>query len=262
MITTPINGTPQMIPTLINGRWTLLLPEHRAHRPEWPWWEATRLAAMSHFIKPGDIVVDVGAEEGDFPALFAQWGADVILIEPNPLVWPNIKAIFEANDLVSKYQGGFVGFASDQNAEPTRKGLDQIAPTLTIHDASLGPHEWPACANGPLIGDHGFRHLAQETDTTPQATIDAIVSYIPVTHITMDIEGSELVALRGAVNTMRNYRPYVWVSIHPDPLKDFYCQNPEEVYSLMASLDYKRVFLTFDHESHELFVPTEKCWPL
>lgn len=244
-----------MVPCNYNGRWPIMLPEARANRPENPWWEATRLAAMHHFIGNGDIVLDVGAECGDFPALFALWGADVILVEPNPLVWPNIKAIFEANDLVGKYQGGFVGFASDQNAEPTGEGL-------SIHDAALAPHVWPACADGEVIGDHGFRHLAQETDTTPQATIDAIVAYIPVTHITMDIEGSELIALRGAVNTIQENRPYVWVSVHPDPLKDFYCSDPGEVYSLMESLEYRRVFLTFDHESHELFVPNEKCWVL
>lgn len=245
-----------MIPTRINGRWNLLLPEHRAYRPEWPWWEATRLAAMAHFISSGDVVYDIGAEEGDFPALFAQWGAEVVLVEPNPKVWPNIKAIFEANQLTNRYLGGFVGFASDVMAEPTGEGL-------SIWEASLTPYEWPECADGPLIGNHGFRHLAQETDTTPQATIDYLATkFKRPTHITMDIEGSELVALRGAVNTMRNYRPYVWVSVHPDPLKDFYCQNPEEVYSLMESLEYRRIFLTFDHESHELFVPNEKCWAL
>lgn len=252
-----------MIPTQINDRWTLLLPEHRAHRPEWPWWEATRLAAMSHFIGEGDIVLDIGAEEGDFPALFAKWGAQVMLVEPNPKVWPNIKAIFEANQLTNYYLGGFVGFASDVDAEPTGEGL-------SLFEAFLSPYEWPECADGELIGNHGFRHLAQETDTTPQTTIDSLIGAkgwksskpIPVTHITMDIEGSELVALRGAVKTMRELRPYVWVSVHPDPLKDFYCQNPEEVYSLMESLEYRRIFLTFDHESHELFVPNEKCWAL
>jgi hypothetical protein len=62
-------------PTLINGRWPLLLPDHRAARPSWGWWEATRLAAMHHFIQPGDVVYDVGAEEGDFPCLFSTWGA-------------------------------------------------------------------------------------------------------------------------------------------------------------------------------------------
>lgn len=243
-----------MIPTLINGRWTLLLPEHRAHRPSWPWWEATRLAAMAHFIGHGDVVYDIGAEEGDFPALFAQWGATVVLVEPNPAVWPNIKAIFEANDLADKVAGSFVGFASNVTAEPTADGLS-VAEAFT--------DTWPSCANGPLIGNHGFRHLAQETDTTPQTTIDAIVERFGApTHITMDIEGSELVALQGAVETMRNDRPYVWVSVHKDPLLDFYCSEPGQVYDLMESLDYKRIFLTYDHESHELFVPSEKCWPL
>lgn len=244
-----------MIPTKINDRWTLLLPEHRANRPEWPWWEATRLAAMSHFIGDGDVVIDVGAEEGDFPALFAQWGAQVILVEPNPLVWPNIKAIFEANNLTEKYVGAFVGFASDHNEQPTGEGLSLV-------DAFVN-RQWPKCADGPVIGNHGFRHLAQETDTTPQTTIDWITAKIGrPTHITMDIEGSELVALRGAIETMRTFRPYVWVSVHPDPLKDFYCSDPQAVYDLMESLEYRRIFLTFDHESHELFVPNEKCWPL
>lgn len=244
----------RMIPTRINGRWNLLLPEHRAYRPEWPWWEATRLAAMANFIGKGDIVYDIGAEEGDFPALFAQWGASVVLVEPNPLVWPNIKAIFKENLLTDKYLGGFVGFASDHNAEPTGEGLE-------ISEALTGT--WPECADGALIGDHGFRHLAQEIDTTPQMTIDDLVPNFGIpTHITMDIEGSELVALRGAVGTMRQHRPYVWVSVHANTMLDFYCDDPQAVYDLMESLDYKRIFLTYDHESHELFVPSEKCWPL
>ncbi len=246
-----------MVPTTINDRWTLLLPEHRHARPEWPWWEATRLAAMYHFIGYGDVVYDIGAEEGDFPALFAKWGAKVVLVEPNPKVWPNIKAIFEANELKPYYVGGFIGFASDV----TRDSSDPDG--VKLEDALI-KKMWPVCAYGEVIGDHGFRHLAQETDTTPQMRIDEMVRRfgVPPTHITMDIEGSELVALHGAIETMREHRPYVWVSVHKDPLMDFYCSDPQQVYDLMESLDYKRIFLTYDHESHELFVPSEKCWPL
>jgi FkbM family methyltransferase len=247
-----------MIPTLINDRWTLLLPEHRAHRPEWPWWEATRLAAMYHFIGDGDVVYDIGAEEGDFPALFAQWGADVFLVEPNPKVWPNMKVIFDANRIGHKVRGGFVGFASDHNEEPTVEGL-------TIEEASWWgkSHAWPECADGPVIGDHGFRHLAQEADATPQLTIDEMVlrSHVVPTHVTMDIEGSELVALRGMQDTMTAHRPYVWVSVHKNAMLDFWCQDPDAVYELMEHYEYERVFLTYDHESHELFVPREKMWP-
>lgn len=240
--------------TLINNRWPLLLPEHRADRPEWPWWEATRLAAMSHFVRPGHVVFDIGAEEGDFPALFAMWGARVVMVEPNPKVWPNIRAIFESNYLEHNIIGHYVGFASDRcedSGDTEHAWRDAIST------------EWPECAYGPVIGDHGFRHLAQETDTTPQITIDALANrFGKPDHITIDIEGSELTALRGATFVLTEYRPFVWVSVHPDPLKDFYCEDPQAVYDLMAEAGYERIFLTFDHESHELFVPKERCWPL
>ena len=241
--------------TVINGRWELLLPEHRADRHEWPWWEATRLAAMHHFIKPGDVVWDIGAEEGDFPALFASWGARVVLVEPNPRVWPNIRAIFEANRLTYRIAGFFVGFASDVNAD----ALDG----LSTSDA-LGPDmQFPDCAFGEVIGNHGFRHLAQETDTTPQMTIDTMRErFTAPTHITMDIEGAELRALRGATGVLAEDRPYVWVSVHPDAMMNFYKSHASLVYALMESANYQRVFLTYDHESHELFVPNEKCWVL
>ena len=49
----------------VNGRWPLWLPEHRAARPEWPWWEAARLSAMHHVLgQGGHTVWDVGAEIG------------------------------------------------------------------------------------------------------------------------------------------------------------------------------------------------------
>src|SRR5882724_6033705 len=87
-------------PTLINGKWQLLLPKHRADRPEWKTgWEVERLDALRASIEPGKLVFDVGAEEGDMSALYALWGAQVVLFEPNERVWPNIRAIWEANRL-------------------------------------------------------------------------------------------------------------------------------------------------------------------
>lgn len=253
----------------INGRWKLNLPEHRAERPQWPWWEATRLAAMHHFIQPGDVVYDIGAEEGDFPALFASWGAYVALVEPNPRVWPNIKAIFDNNrrwideapddrlaPLGDQIIGSFVGFASD-HCEDASNGQAPWG-----HARYIG-QDWPNCAYGEVIGDHGFRHLAQETDTTPQITIDALAEFLVLApdHITMDIEGAEFHALTGASRVLRECRPYVWASIHGKALYDFFGKNGADVLQLMAEHGYEGVFLTEDHEAHWLFVPEEKMWP-
>ena len=67
-------------PTRINDTWTMRLPSHRALqyiRPEGGGkWELERLAAMHDTIKPSDVVYDIGAEQGDMTALFAQWAPE------------------------------------------------------------------------------------------------------------------------------------------------------------------------------------------
>lgn len=227
---------------MVNGRWPLMLPPHRAARPEWPWWEAGRLAAMSHVIRSGMHVVDVGAEEGDFPALFASWGATVTLIEPNPHVWPCIRYTWEANDLPAPAGMHVVlcGDTATDAAEPDAGGT--------------GPDGWPQCSRWPMVPDHGFRHLWEHGGTnTPVTTLDCL-SLAPDV-LTMDVEGGELAVLRGATRTLREHRPTVFVSIHAEFLADLYGQHPDEVLALMESLGYTATYLCSDHEAHWMFTP-------
>lgn len=232
----------KMIPTKINGRWELLLPEHRHDRPQWPWWEATRLAAMHHFIKPGMNVYDIGAEEGDFPALYAKWigkNGTIALWEPNPKVWPNIRAIFEANDLDNHIY--FVGFAGDKN-------------NLLPKKFKFEGKDWPDCAYGEIIGDHGFMNLSERSDI-PTMKIDETSEFYPPDIITIDTEGSELRVLHGAEETLKQYRPIVFVSIHPDFMREMYGDDEFALHQFMKNLGYHETFLTEDHEEHWLFHP-------
>lgn len=235
--------------TWINGRWPLLLPEHRADRPEWPWWEAARLASMWHELMQPRIrtplVYDVGAEEGDLPALWALWGCDVFCIEPNERVWPNIKCVFEANDLTRKLRGAFVGFAADRD-EPGVDGAVYVTRGA-----------WPACADGDVIGDHGFLNLAERPDVQ-RATIDHLARlYGAPDAITIDVEGAELHVLRGADRVLKINRPLVWVSVHPEFMRDLYGIDDglAEVRSFMHRHAYDERFLAIDHEHHWLFTP-------
>lgn len=216
----------------VNGRWPLLLPKHRADRPSWPWWEATRLAAMHATIQPGDLIYDVGAEEGDFPALWSSWGASVVLFEPNCRVWPNIAAIFEANRLPDPVSC-FVGFAADTETDPVTVGVG-----------------WPDCAEGEVIGDHGFENLAERVDR-PCIRIDTMSRLVgPPDVITIDCEGSELRVLVGAERTLCSHHPILFVSVHDDFMADMYGDSRTDLVSFLESCDYEYRHLSTDHESH------------
>jgi hypothetical protein len=249
-------GVTAMVDTGINGRWTLKLPDYRAERPEWATgWERERLDAMHDLIEPGDTVLDVGAEEGDLSALYALWGADVVLVEPNPLAWPNIRAIFEANGLAGMVRGSVVGFlAAEARGEPgvllggahgaarARGGGDRWAPW------------WPDCAFGPMVKAHGFLTL----DAAPGVgalTLDGLVERrgCPPTVVTVDVEGAEADVLAGGPVLFSTDRPAVFVSVHvnlpgldethPDDLRD-------RVAAVMAGHGYEGRLLAVDHEEH------------
>ena len=87
--------------TLINRRWELELPDFRATRPGWSWWEHEALKILHAVIRPGDVVWDIGSELGDLAALYASWGARVVLVEPEPTMWPWIRWTFQANGLLA-----------------------------------------------------------------------------------------------------------------------------------------------------------------
>lgn len=238
----PLHGPRGTILTQVNGRWPLYLPEHRAARPEWPWWEATRLAAMRPLIGAGSVVWDVGAEEGDFPALWASWGASVVMAEPNPAVWPNIRLIWEANELPDP-AGCWPGFLGD---------------TIVDLPSTLSSGPWPACADGPVIGDHGFCQLGERPDL-PATRIDWLIDqgWPAPSVLTMDVEGAELHVLHGARSTLEHHRPDVFVSIHPEFMAHHYGiqQGVDTVRTYMADLGYHDQFLSIDHEHHWWFQP-------
>lgn len=231
--------TVPMIETTINGRWSLKLPEHRAARPEWATgWEPERISSMHDHLGPGDVVYDVGAEEGDMPGLWASWGCQVGMFEPNARVWPNIRVIWEGNELPPPLFA-FPGFAADHDS-----------PQL-----DYGAGGWPDSAYGPVIGDHGFCNLCERPDIQ-RVSIDTMSKrHAPPTGITIDVEGAELRVLTGARRTLQNHRPRVWVSIHPQFMDDTHGDTPEELQAFMSELGYEAEHLATDHEEHWLFSP-------
>jgi FkbM family methyltransferase len=233
----------------INGRWWMSLPDFRALRylQAGPLgWERERIASMHVNLGPHDVLLDVGAESGDMTALFARWVHSVVMVEPNPVAWPNARAIFDRNGL-SAPTAHWVGFTSDTTTSP--------APPVT---EPFG-HGWPACATGDPVAAHGTKHLAVTLDvvTIPRITLDDLVDRLddPPTAVTMDIEGAELAALSGARRFLTEHRPLLWVSVHPGQLRQHFRETPAAVYELLESYDYRIHHLADDHETHIMAEP-------
>lgn len=223
----------------VNGRWDIILPDHRADRPEWlienDGWEKARLDSMFETTKPGDIVYYIGAEEGDMCGLLAMWGAKLVMFEPNVRVWPNIKAIWEANKL-DPDTTFYSCFLSDMNTGNVLSGVvDGI--------------------QGDVIPDHGFKELRDPGEIS-QIRLDEIVNAtgnVP-TMISLDTEGSEGRILRGAEQTLRKYHPRIYLSLHPEFLHEQYDEWGAELRRWVMDLGYKETLLDYPlHEVHLMY---------
>lgn len=195
---------------------------------------------MRYFLRHDDVVYEVGAEEGDFGALFTSFGCKVVLAEPNPKAWPSIRASFDANGYTPA--GWWVGFLSDREWR-------------TDDEHRLGWSDWPDCAWNELTPEHGFQTEVEYQDQTPGMTLDQLASRLrlPPTVVSIDVEGAELRVLRGAEMTLRVERPIVFVSIHPAFIRDTYGETAEQVHEFMQSVGYEGTFLATDHEEHWVF---------
>ena len=240
----------EMIKAKLNQRWNLVLPSHRAARPEWlklDGWEGPRLLSMSKNIGKGDVVYYVGAELGEMAALCQLWGAETVLFEPNHSAWPSIKKTYEANNM--KPLACFAGFASNVHQPiPT----DPDTGLLEGTGWAIGTDGWPLSSRGDIIEAHGFSELYQEADGLPQFKIDDLVNagLKPPTVITFDCEGSDWEVLKGAEQTLLKYKPKIWASVHPEFMFHQYGEYSRDFRNWIIDHGYKETYLDYAHELH------------
>lgn len=232
----------EMIPSFINGEFDIVLPKHRADRPEWyteSGWEKKRIQSLHGNLSTKDTLFYVGSEEGDIPALCQMFGAKLVLFEPNDRVWANTKAIWDANNL--SYPTCFPGFAGNKTDNKGRP----------VYINSFPPE-----ADGEIIPDHAFKELFTQGDTLPQVKIDDFVKdtgIIP-TAITTDCEGSDWEVLKGAEETLRMYHPKLWISWHPEFMFRMFDDYTAEARKWVMDLGYTEIFIDYPlHELHMMY---------
>lgn len=228
----------------INERkdWTFWVPDHVADWGAPSHWERERLASMERHIRRGMRVWDIGVEHGWLTAVIGSFCGhrNMGLFEPSPEFWPNIRRIWERN-----------GFP-----EPELMWQAFVGDTW-MGDIPENPMQWPACSDGPECDAQAYRSLMhpEQREQVSTVAVDQVVDLTGLVPdvLNIDIEGAEMLALVGARETLRLYRPQVWVSIHPDlMLRDFHTQ-PASLLEVMDEIGYHSTLLAVDHEEHWYF---------
>lgn len=183
--------------------------------------------ALRAAVGPGDDVIDVGAHRGDVTRKFVQSapGGRVLAIEPLPHL-----------------------------AEQLRNtvGADVIVEQCALTDGEPGELEFLHVVNNP--GYSGLKERdypdAPEFEklTVKTERLDTLVERhgIKPTFIKIDVEGAELLVLRGARKTIETYRPVI--AVEHGTAAEGYGESPATFFDLATDLGL-RIF-NFDGEAH------------
>lgn len=218
----------------------LTLPEPLASWDTFAYWERSRTLDMAARLRPGDVLIDVGAEHGWQSAVYSRMVGpeNMVLVEPGQHLWPNISQTWQRNC-----------------AGPPRASA-QCLLTDEPGDLPVGSvviDGFPECADGDLAVGSAYGHISHAG--LPRTSLDALCTDLQVIPdaVTIDVEGAELLVLRGAEALLREIAPTVWVSIHPDLMERDFASSAAALHEYMESLGYTGTHLGTDHEEHWRF---------
>lgn len=242
------------------GGYSVRVPRFMAERRgDRSYWERARFQHMERHLKPGMCLFDVGAEQGDISAIYARFaggGENIVLIEPVPQSWVNIKHIWAANSL-STPRGVWCGFVGD------RSWISEY------HETPTGSRDgWPECAyDDKLLDATKFKYIGEHAHCTDSTTIDEFVANTGIvpSALTIDVEGYEPTVIAGAMETIRAHRPLIWASLHDSSpngnnirLKYMGSDGVDNMHRMLTDAGYAMENISRDHELHVAYLPIDR----
>lgn len=208
---------------------------------------------MAKYVCPGSCVIDVGANVGYFSRRLARHtpGGMVLAFEPQTLP----RSVFA--------MAGYFRKRSNILLLPFALGEAAGSLTLAIPIKKKGNVGIGLAHTGSTEDFEGRFEVRKEL--VPVARLDEVMAQIetgPVSLIKIDVEGAELLVLRGGAETVRQHRPVVVCEI--DGREGRFGIGAAELVSYFQRLDYKPVSLTTGQEiswtaleKNTAFLPTE-----
>jgi FkbM family methyltransferase len=145
--------------------------------------ESRMRAFYAQFFQPGDLVFDVGANQGEYAEAFAREGGRVIAIEPNPAHRARLEALSKSMTVTPEYVA-----VSDQPGSATLN----ICSTSGYSTLVGSDSEW--MAQSP---DYAKVEWVGEAEVQTVRLDDLAAKHGVPEFVKIDIEGFELVAMKG-----------------------------------------------------------------
>jgi FkbM family methyltransferase len=157
---------------------------------------------VRRLVKPGDVIIDAGANVGYFSLLFAKWlrgKGNVHAFEPFPETARRFGRNLELNQ--------------------------RLKPVVHLHRSALSDFIGKMGMSVPDQKNQGCNYLGDAGERDVEVTtVDAFCEkerLIRVNLIKVDVEGSEVALLRGAEQTIRRFRPVLMIEVNPSTLQRF-----------------------------------------
>lgn len=222
--------------------YNFMLPEPLSNWDVWDYWEKPRFESMRDNLKQGDILFDIGTEQGWTNLLYADFVGpeNIVLIEPTREFWGNIRQTWEKN-YKEQPKATLCALISNKTTDGYKVPKDEV---------------WCEESNVPYIIDKNkYQYIHSNDENIPEITIDEYVEQTGIIPdaITMDVEGAEYLIIKGAEQTIKKYKPKLWISIHPDLGIRDYGVDKNFMIDYVSNLGYKQIYIAEDHELHYYF---------
>lgn len=208
----------------INGRWYRLpFGVSRAFHPfRSHSYEPHELEAIRRYGPKDGVYLDIGANVGLLSLAMreiAGSAAKIFVVEPNPHAHGLLCAVMKLNHV---HPAG-------------------IWPVAISNECGSIPFQVSRRDSLGVMSSLQRTDPGAVTEIVPCLTIDALCREWPkLDYIKIDIEGAEILALRGAIETLDRLRPVVQVEVH-GPFLAAFGQTLDDLFSLMKRHRYRAV---------------------
>ncbi len=229
----------------IGGMLDVRIPPEFSGVTSWEDYEPETLEKFSQWISENNnaLILDVGSAFGIFSvaALFASKECSVIAFDGD-------LASIKATQRVCSFASG--------NRVQLVYGLVSDAPTTKGALTKAVDHTRQLIQNEDITGDIAttkYVCIHGNTDQDiPSYSIDTLLADLASDQTLLlkcDVEGAELLVLRGARKVIETTQPTLLMSVHPEALPD-YGFTKKDVELFLQDVGYRWEVLAIDHEEH------------